>query len=206
MATAKKIWVAGEVVTAAQLNEQVGTRVDERVLKEGDTMTGGLTVDGGTGYREVGIDRVATQAWRAALASPSAGGKVSARMLLSKDGTVVARLDLRDDGNAELIGGAQVAKVASGSYTGDGATDRTIALPFTPKKVEVVRSNGLYRFLSAMPSGTYGHQLDAGLDNIIATNSNSTRPGLTTGGFVVSGSTSEMLNESGTVYDYLAFG
>jgi hypothetical protein len=93
---------------------------------------------------------------------------------------------------------------AAGSYTGNGATDRTIPLAFTPKFVVVQGENaadGMY--LSNVNTGARRFKM---LDNVnpAAGTANSLGPALTTNGFIVSGNTAGLTNFTGRVFHYYA--
>jgi hypothetical protein len=96
--------------------------------------------------------------------------------------------------------------IVSGSYTGNGATNRTIALAFTPKFV-VVQSETVTEamHLSNVNTGTRRFALS---DNAYAAGSttNDFGPGLTTNGFIVSGNTAATSNRNGYVFHYYAIG
>lgn len=94
---------------------------------------------------------------------------------------------------------------ASGSYTGDATTDRTVTLAFTPKYV-VIRSNQNYIFHSDVQSSVsqLGYRISTTTIGVQTTNA--TRPALTTLGFIVSGSAAEETNHSGSTFYYMAVG
>ncbi len=111
---------------------------------------------------------------------------------------------------AGVLTGGSLARHASGSYTGDGVTDRLIALPFNPGFVYVVRDATSYHFSPAgypAATGAYGLRFVPG-DATPWThgNGNSLRPDIVAGGFRVSGTVSGTLNQSSGVYRYVAFG
>lgn len=102
------------------------------------------------------------------------------------------------------------AESSSGSYTGDGSGSRTISLPFTPLWVIVSSQSSDAERPSAFSGlGTGSNPVGLNVDNTGGASgsvTSSTRPELTSGGFIVSGSASSTLNQSGEVYDYLAIG
>lgn len=103
-------------------------------------------------------------------------------------------------------GGVQIA---SGAYTGDGVTDRTISLSFTPKFVIVVKrdttGDRMYS-LSNINAGTNGARLSTFDTTTFLHTVNANRPLLTTNGFIVSGNATTELNTSGVIFDYFAIG
>jgi hypothetical protein len=105
------------------------------------------------------------------------------------------------------FGAASVDEVAaSGSYTGNGATNRTIALAFDPKLVVVVcETAAADMWVSNISSGTYGLIIHDASGSAMD-NTNAGRPALTTGGFVVSGSAANNTNQTSQVFHYFAFG
>lgn len=99
--------------------------------------------------------------------------------------------------DAATTGGAQIA---NGTYTGDGTTDRTIPLAFTPVWVVVYSagSGSTDTWLSQLTGASGDARRFAS-----TTTSTAPRPTPTTGGFIVSGSNA---NNNATSYAYLAFG
>jgi hypothetical protein len=98
--------------------------------------------------------------------------------------------------------------VAAGSYTGNGATNRTIPLAFTPKWVVVVcETASTPMYVSDIAASTYGwqigHNVTPARGSAIATN---VYPKVTTNGFVVSGNAANDVNQNARVFHYLAFG
>lgn len=137
-------------VPLAQHIIDLNDRIDSRVAKAGDTMTGALTVQGAT-----------------------------------------------------------VAKASRSSYTGNGASSRTIALPFTPGFVVVTnRTSGASHYSGVGDqTNTYGimSRSPAGSTGITAQNATQARPRCATNGFIVASGT-DGTNVNGDVYDYLAVG
>lgn len=102
-----------------------------------------------------------------------------------------------------------VARIVTGSYTGDGTTDRLIATDVEPAWVWVINETSagtVTYWMAASPfgGGTIGpiFKTDASANEIATETSNSWRPSLATGGFTVSGN----LNTSASVYRYVAIG
>ena len=96
-------------------------------------------------------------------------------------------------------GGATVARIATGSYTGDGTPTRSITLPFTAKKVEVAARLSGVRYLTPIGGSTVGLKLDpAGMTS-------SSDVQLTTNAFTVK-TAGGASNDAGIVYDYIAIG
>ena len=93
----------------------------------------------------------------------------------------------------------------TGSYVGNGATDRTISLPFTPKLVYVSSEGELVSFFSNLNVGTYGMKITSGA-TLSQTAVNATRPALTTNGFIVSGNVAKNTNVNTKTYYYFASG
>jgi hypothetical protein len=94
---------------------------------------------------------------------------------------------------------------ATGTYTGNGGTNRTIALAFDPKFVVVHNETDLDSFFSNANTGTFGQRF------VFFTvsqheNTNALRPALTTNGFIVSGNTVTNTNVNAKVYYYFASG
>lgn len=98
------------------------------------------------------------------------------------------------------------AKIATGTYTGNGGTDRTIALSFTPTLVFIEYvTNATYAISAIGASGSLGVRTTSGTD-MVGTAVNNQRPIPTTNGFIVSGSAGGELNINAAVYRYVAFG
>lgn len=97
-----------------------------------------------------------------------------------------------------------LARIATGTYTGNGAIDRTIPLPFTPMMVWV-EDGSEHSFESAKTTaGIVGRQ-PTGMSNI----SNVFRPRPVTNGFLVSDNAStsaDSTNVSGETFRYVAIG
>jgi hypothetical protein len=101
----------------------------------------------------------------------------------------------------------QTNATSTGTYTGDGAVDRVVALPFTPKWLWVVNEDGhtggLGEFFASAVSTSGGdaarflEQADTTIQQVSAV----TRPKPTTNGVIVNGTS----NTSGTLYRYVAF-
>jgi hypothetical protein len=94
---------------------------------------------------------------------------------------------------------------ATGTYTGNDATNRTIALAFTPKLVILDAGSNGYLFVSNVNTGTYGHQVPSGSTPQHEA-ANATRPALTTNGFIVSGTAGSNTNRNAAPYYYFASG
>jgi hypothetical protein len=98
--------------------------------------------------------------------------------------------------------------VESGSYTGNGTTNRTIALAFTPKLVVVVcetASSPMY--FSDISTGLYGWQILSSAAASKGSNFFPERfPRVTTNGFIVSGNAANDTNQNTRVFHYFAFG
>jgi len=142
---------------------------------------------------------------------------ISGTAVRSHDGTtgdlvVTAVLDewhwdrLRD-------GLAGVAKIVMDTYNGDGGTNRTVPLPFTPGFVAV--SWGSDPAYSAYSGAMLGASVRGLLAGGVAGNGGSTptatssaglRPRLAAAGFIVSGASTAQLNAVGVTYAYTAIG
>jgi hypothetical protein len=101
----------------------------------------------------------------------------------------------------------QTNATSTGTYTGDGAVDRVVALPFTPKWLWVVNESGyvggLGEFFASAVSASGGDaaQFREQADTTVAEVGVVTRPLPTTNGVIVSGTS----NTSGNLYRYVAF-
>jgi hypothetical protein len=101
------------------------------------------------------------------------------------------------------------ARIAMGSYTGDGTSDRTINVGFTPRIVFLTCRTGPLYAISNLGSGTYGVVM---YYNTVTTHpwiltTNLFRPQPVTTGFTVSaGSEHGDLNAASAIYDYVAIG
>lgn len=100
------------------------------------------------------------------------------------------------------------ARIASGAYLGNGANNRSIALPFVPKVVIVSSDETTNRYWGV--SGTTASLTSWGFRSFEATsgtaNTATQRPQLSSGlSFIVSGGTGSP-NDSGKYYDYVAIG
>lgn len=103
---------------------------------------------------------------------------------------------------------ATPVKVVTGAYSGDGTTDKTISLGFTPKQVFIEFNWSSYNHyvISNIPGGTNGvHFVDPPFEFAISAN-NSIRPLITANGFIVSGPAEQSLNDNGGIYRYIAIG
>ena len=103
---------------------------------------------------------------------------------------------------------ATPVKVVTGAYSGDGTTDKTISLGFTPKQVFIEFNWSSYNHyvISNIPGGTNGvHFVDPPFEFAISAN-NSIRPLITANGFIVSGAVEDSLNYNGGIYRYIAIG
>lgn len=138
-----------------------------------------------------------------------ATGGFGLEVLAGTSGTQIR--DMGNTGNRVLIDGSKwdfqttvqsngdaVPVQAHGSYTGDGTSDRTISLPFTPESVFVHA-----RDLTSDVVGGYTLSTTRGINFNDSTDSlnNSTLLRIVTGGFLVSGG---VLNTDTEVYNYTA--
>ena len=95
--------------------------------------------------------------------------------------------------------------VVSGSYTGDGTTDRVIPLPFTPKLVMVTGDGSTTPLhISPIHSSTNGWTLYNSANPFVGALTN-LFPRLTTNGFIVTGSATNDVNQTGRGFNYVAF-
>ena len=109
---------------------------------------------------------------------------------------------------------AHMARIVSGTYTGNGSTTRTISTPFTPALVYVSRrGDGSNAFSAAGRVGSgdvgllfFGDTNDAADTQTTRTEGSFVRPELVSGGFRPRGIGSSGLNQSGGTYDYVAIG
>ena len=118
-----------------------------------------------------------------------------------------ASLDAGGDVPLSQLGNVPASvQMATGTYTGDGAGSRTIALSFTPKFVVIGATGRPSYHFSNVGSSMIGGRLDGGgtLDDALSLNTG--RPRLTTNGFIVDGAGSAQLNISAITYDYFAIG
>lgn len=110
-------------------------------------------------------------------------------------------LTQQGDGSFAIAAPPAGAPVVAGTYTGDGASDRLIPLDFDPVYVRISFNNRQY--FSDLGGATPGIKV------VGTTWSNgsdrSTRPELSTGGFIVTGS-SQGPNEDTALYHYVAWG
>lgn len=95
---------------------------------------------------------------------------------------------------------------AAGTYTGDGTTNRTITLAATPKLV-IVTGGTLAMFCMSNVNGGTAGLFSAGpaAPDASGSTARTTRPEITTNGFIVSGAASGTLNESGATFQYIVF-
>jgi hypothetical protein len=101
---------------------------------------------------------------------------------------------------AALSGGAQIA---TGTYTGDGSSPRTIPLAFTPKLVVVGRTDSDGASLIFGPSTDVGSAVNLpGSGSATQSSAN----GTTTNGFIVNSGTSTDGNWGSISYRYIAIG
>ena len=111
------------------------------------------------------------------------------------------RIQMADFNNAMATLDAAVPKIVTGTYNGNGAGSRTIALSFTPKAVLVVDSTGR---MSIVDSYYYAY------GGLAVTGADASAVSITTNGFVVrtNGNASPRLaaNNNNTAYFYLAIG
>jgi hypothetical protein len=173
---------------------------------------------GASGFRIVReggvfLAQVATNGGSTVITHRDAALNVLARMDLQ--GAGIARFvgtgvrvdnDLQVIGSA-TVGGANVARIATGTYTGNGGgtTPRTIPLPFDPAFVGIswaapgnIPRSAQSGFSPSRPGLNYGST------EMIVTNVNTQRPNPTAGGFIVAGEQSNNLNVNGIVYSYVA--
>ena len=100
------------------------------------------------------------------------------------------------------------AKTAAGTYTGDGAAQRTVSLPFTPKAVYVCLRNGAV----ANSSGTnyFGGLAVTGSPAAAMYDTDPSPVAIVEGGFQVAykalNNHNVMTNDSGRTYHYAALG
>lgn len=112
---------------------------------------------------------------------------------------------LMEDFNAAMTAlDAAIPKIDIGYYTGDGASKRTIELPFTPKAVLVVHKDGKMTYTNSSRTYYYG--------GLAVTGRNSYVVEITTNGFVVYYQQNNAnyieyhTNDSGAAYCYIAIG
>lgn len=95
------------------------------------------------------------------------------------------------------------AAIASGSYTGNGSGLRTIALPFTPTLVHVIRTDTpVIMILGALTTEANAGVVLASGSSVAQSSDGGT--GLTTNGFVVHDGSANSGNWSGIPYKYVA--
>lgn len=118
------------------------------------------------------------------------------------DLTVTAVFDQRhwERLRTELTG---VARIERGNYTGDGTSDRTIALPFHPDFV-VVSWSGQTAYSGTGIGASMGLYVAA--SGAVPSTDAADRPTLHIDGFIVSVQAGDSLNNTGTVYSYTAIG
>lgn len=107
------------------------------------------------------------------------------------------------------IDGADGARIDHGTYPGDGASNRLIALSFDPRFVVVSwETSGVQvtaYSAAAQGEGPIGlHAKD--LNSAQGRSTRQSRPELAIGGFRVGGNSTEQLNQSGITYTYTAIG
>jgi hypothetical protein len=133
----------------------------------------------------------------------------------SADG-VVSRLAIDADATKLLgISGGVPAwisgygKTTTGSYNGNassGTSDRTITIGFTPKLVVIYWNTSEPTYVASIGFGSSGYCGLSFPDGDLSGN-NSSRPAMTTNGFIIAGGNSEgQLNKTGVAYNYVAFG
>lgn len=113
------------------------------------------------------------------------------------------RIQMEDFNAAMATIDAALPKILIGTYTGNGATERFVELPFTPKAVLVTNSNGQVADNSD-PLYYYG--------GLATTNCATPALSIGTNGFTVryyintSKSTFHMTNSNNVTYNYIAIG
>lgn len=95
---------------------------------------------------------------------------------------------------------------AFGSYIGDGTSDRTVALAFTP--VFVVISGRATYDLIGMGGKNFGYAgMFGGSDKALVDDGNTAGPGMTTNGFKITSTLGVLdVNQDTKTYNYIAFG
>ena len=138
--------------------------------------------------------------------------------------TIRFRNNVNVDGRLTARGGASVALIHRGNYTGtatqgSSSTQQIVSLPFDPVYVEIIHRPSGRRYYSPFYTGgsRLGHFWREDNDNTIAQGTmmrspnHAQRPELVSGGFVVSGYNVNALsvaglNRSGERYDFVAWG
>jgi hypothetical protein len=125
--------------------------------------------------------------------------------------TEILKVDGAGSGlDADLLDGKHAsafALIASGSYTGDGTTDRLITVGFGPKMVYAVGDNEVYGLGLGMAGTPFGAGMyTSSSDKRVAKQSgNQSIPYLVSNGFTVSAQTNS-LNFEGITYYWVAVG
>lgn len=109
-----------------------------------------------------------------------------------------------DADTVQGVAATNIPRIASGTYSGNGASPRTISLSFTPKIVFILYPGTGGGFAVAIHASKGVILTDS--DNIVDTDAN--HPLVTTNGFIVrtDGSNSIGTNTNGITYTYVAFG
>lgn len=205
-------WDEALPITAARLDQMdqgIADAFDELVHRQGgDTMEGPLAVTGDADLSaRIRINR-GTMSFRIT--------EVSNGVVLDflDDGSVINRVSIREDGSVWQGPGsssgvlARLARVVSGTYTGNNGSNRVISLPFDPVFVYLTGSGDTNAvFFSGLAGTAHGAFIRSGAGNTNIGATGGTRPAPTTGGFIVSTASSSLgTNESGATYRYFAIG
>lgn len=126
-----------------------------------------------------------TTAERDAIASPVEG-------MVIRNSTTGTTQEYKSGSWQDLGGGV---KIATGSYTGNGAATRTITVGFTPKQVHVFKTSVRYMAITISTAG--------GVVNLTGGNYNTTDFKLVTNGFQVE---QYYTNENGMAFVWIAIG
>jgi hypothetical protein len=187
---------------------------------QGATFTGGLTAAGLTSTANVVAQgNLIDVAARIRLLESSAiayyqvgtgGSDTTGRLRVSRRGTTTGELDWMEVyAGAFRYNGAAVARIATGTYTGNSAGRRLIATPFFPAFVVVSWTDpNLDAGVSAYSGARFGNSVGGirarAFFGATGEQSDARRPEIAVNGFHVNGAETNELNRSGQTYTYTA--
>ena len=121
------------------------------------------------------------------------------------DGTDGYLLTAKGPGNSPIYAAGPVQPIATGSYTGNGTTGRTITVGFTPFAVIILNMsqwvNTVAFVISAWQDIMNAYQYTVGVTCMQVT----TQTRITTNGFIVAYGVADYMNYSGVGYKWIAF-